>query len=481
MDRVILRGVKRTALAAGLVCLVAALSAAPPKRDPDIEALVERARTLPQEFAIDLLLRFAVSPKIVDHDWKRELVEDAWNRTYFIREPYRQMAAAPPVDTREAARSQGYDMRFDRLTLQTRAVRAMLPWSRTRAREMFEWIDFELRPSTCLDPLVPSLDDYFDTLAIMARSAFGASDDERAEALFFLEIYAWRASRPSEIASLARALTRFKPTGDEAQHFESVIGWILDRSERAPREFAIFGDDVTSKFAELDDLDRRAGVTGGALLRGLRRYLVSQASGPRCSDSLTEGRAIAGFNYLAQQRALAVTGLTPIAPSENRPQRMSDPVRYEYLWQTAESKGFRDEAAELSGKPGAPTSVRTKREKVWQDRAERFLVDLEHWVGTRETERDFLYEKALLLTGLTEILPDGALRTRALRSSVNFLRSSAGRGQPGEWFSHVRRLMDLAQRGYREPVFDALETSNDPVMSAYARAERLQPAQRATR
>src|SRR5204863_1075544 len=109
MHRVNLRGVRRIALAAGLVCLVAALGAAPPKHDPDIEAFIERARTLPPEFAIDLLLRFAVSPKILDHDWKRELVEESWNRTYFVREPYRQVAAAPPVDTREAARSQGYD------------------------------------------------------------------------------------------------------------------------------------------------------------------------------------------------------------------------------------------------------------------------------------------------------------------------------------------------------------------------------------
>jgi len=481
MGRVTLPAMRQAALVAGIGFFMSAIGTAAPKRDSDIEALVDRARTLPSEFAIDLLLRFAVSPKVSDQDWKRELVEDAWNRTYFIREPYRQTAAMPPVDTREAAQSQGYDMRLDRLTLQTRAVRAMIPLSHARAREMFEWIDFDLRPSACLDPLVPSLEDYFDTLAVMARSAFGNSSDDRAEALFFLEIYSWRASRPAEVAALARALTRFKPTAEEAQYFESAIGWILDRAERAPREFAIFGDDLMSKFAELDDFDRRSGVTGGALLRGLRRYLVSQISGPRCSDSLTEPRVVAGFNQIVERRAPVIMGLTPISVSENRPQRISDPVRYDFLWKTVESKRYRDEAAALAGTPGSPTTARIKREKPWQDRAERFLVDLEHWVGTREIERDFLYEKALLLTGLTEIVPDGPLRTRALRSSVSFLRSSAGREQPAEWFSHVRRLIDLAQRGYREPVFDALEASNDPVMSAYARTERLQPAQRPTR
>jgi hypothetical protein len=79
---------------------------------------------------------------------------------------------------------------------------------------------------------------------------------------------------------------------------------------------------------------------------------------------------------------------------------------------------------------------------------------------------------------LTEILPDGPLRTRALRSSVSFLRSIAGRVQPAEWFSHVARLLDLTRRGYREPVLDALDASSDQVLSAYARVERFQPSAR---
>jgi hypothetical protein len=372
-------------------------------------------------------------------------------------------------------------MRLDRVSLQTRATRAMIPLSGARAREMFEWIDFELKPSNCQDPLVPALDDYYDTLAILARSAFGASADDRAEALFFLELYSWKASRPSEMASLARALLRFKPLADEAQYFESVVGWILDRGEKAPREFATIGGDLVSRISELDQNDRLNGVVGGALLRGLRRYLVAQAMGPRCSDSVTESRAIASFNAMVDRRGAAVTGLTAISSSENRPQRMAGPVRYDYLWQFPESRRFRDEAAALFGKPGSPTPARIKREKEWQDRAEQFLVDLEHWIVGREPERDYMYEKAVLLTGLTEILPEGALRTRALRSSVNFLRASAGRAQPGEWLSHVTRLLDLARRGYREPVLDALDASSDQVMSAYARVERFQPAQRPVR
>src|SRR5262245_6307951 len=334
----------RTAFAAGvaLLIVVAAVKADDvPKRDPEVEALVDWARTLPPEFAIDLLLRFANSPKVTDPTWKRELVEDAWNRTYWVGEPYRLMALMPPADSRASAQTLGYDMRLDRMSLQTRATRAMIPLSRERAREMFEWIDFELKPSSCDNPMVPALDDYYDTLAILARSAFGTSSDDRADALLFLELYSWRASRPTEMASLARALNLFKPTPDEAQYFESVVGWILDRGAKTAREFATVGTDIVSRFSELDGIDRQNGVVGGALLRGLRRYLVAQATAPRCSDSLTEGRAIGSFNSLVDRRGQYVPGLTAIAQSESRPQRMAGPVRYDYLWQSVESRRLR--------------------------------------------------------------------------------------------------------------------------------------------
>jgi len=346
---------------------------------------------------------------------------------------------------------------------------------------MFEWIDFDLRPSSCQDPMVPALDDYYQTVAIVARSSFGTSAEQRAAALFFLELYSWKATRPTEMLSLAHAVAEYKPSADDAQYFESVVGWIFDRGEKAPREFATIGTDLVSTIGELDEADRRAGVVGGALLRGLRRYLVMQAGGPRCSDSQTEPRAILGFNRLADKRALALTGLTPIGAAEDRPQRIAGPVRYEFLWQTSESRRLRDEAIALSDKPDPRRPerlIRAARDETWFRRAEQLLVDIEHWVGVREVESDFIWEKGVLLTGLTEILPDGPLRLRALRSSVTFLRTIAGRDKPGVWFAHLTRLIDLGRRGFRDPVLDALDASSEPVMTAYARLERLQAAQR---
>src|ERR1700754_2687919 len=61
-----------------------------PKRSVEIEALVDRARALPQEFSADLLLKLADSPFIGDPKWKRELIEEAFVTGARAPLPYRQ-------------------------------------------------------------------------------------------------------------------------------------------------------------------------------------------------------------------------------------------------------------------------------------------------------------------------------------------------------------------------------------------------------
>jgi hypothetical protein len=42
-----------------------------------------------------------------------------------------------------------------------------------RAHELFEWIDLNLEPAVCDDPLVPAVDEYYTALSLLARTAFG--------------------------------------------------------------------------------------------------------------------------------------------------------------------------------------------------------------------------------------------------------------------------------------------------------------------
>jgi hypothetical protein len=466
-----------------LVCMTVGAAGgqppSPPPRNPEFAALASVAVTLPPEFAVDVLLRLAGSPRIVPLDWKRDLVDEAWERSYFIRERFARGAPTAPADSRAAMLTRAYDSKFDRLSLQTRAVRMMMALSPIRAREMFEWIDFELGPPSCEDPLVAVVDDYYDTLAAVARASYGTSLMERADALSFFELYMWKASRPGEMLSIAKAVNSYKPTAGEALYLQTVMQWILEHGEREPRGFSTIGPDLVSKMGDVDARHRELGVVGATLMRALRRYLVAQFTGPRCADSLTERRTLDAFNRLIAGRA--DPALTAIGSSDSRPSRMLGIARLDRLWQTPESLRLRNVAARLFGDGRRPLSEAAKNARDWQENATEFLLDLERWNGAREpNELDYLYEKSVLLTGFIEIAPIGPLRTRAIRDAVAFLRRSAGREQPGSWYSHLSRLLDLAIGRDRQPILDALEGSEEPTLATYARIERMQLSKRLT-
>src|ERR1041385_1453072 len=101
-----------------MVVFVCAHAAVP----KELQALVDEARALPPEFRADLLLRSATSPDVQDPAWERAIIEDA----------FLSGAQAPaPLPLRGALSD------FDGLTLQLRAVYAMMALSPAVARSMF--------------------------------------------------------------------------------------------------------------------------------------------------------------------------------------------------------------------------------------------------------------------------------------------------------------------------------------------------------
>ena len=93
------------------------------------------------------------------------------------------------------------------------------------------------------------------------------------------------------------------------------------------------------------------------------------------------------------------------------------------------------------------------------------------WYGTREPDvRTYFDEKGLLYGYFLDLAPPAALRERAVRSVVEFLRRSRrDRERRALWFSHVRRLLDRGDAA----ILTALDQSGDAVLALYARAERL--------
>ena len=89
------------------------------------------------------------------------------------------------------------------------------------------------------------------------------------------------------------------------------------------------------------------------------------------------------------------------------------------------------------------------------------------------------YQKSVLFVWLLDLMPQSAVRAKALRAFIEFMRhADVDRDRRALWFALLNRLLEMARGGYRGEILDALEDSHHPVLSLYARLERVMPAGR---
>jgi len=105
-----------------------------------IEELVDAARSTPPEFAADALIRLAESRLVEGRARKRELLEEAFRLASAAQEPFKmRFSGERHFDSRAGFRGRAYALDLDALSLQCRAVSAMLRIQETRrARQLFE-------------------------------------------------------------------------------------------------------------------------------------------------------------------------------------------------------------------------------------------------------------------------------------------------------------------------------------------------------
>src|SRR5579864_1232184 len=127
------------------------------------QSIVELSHAAPPEFAADGLLRVVESGKIADRNARRDLAEQAFRLAAMAKFSVRMRGVGGSLaDTRPGFLSRAYDLKLDSLSLQSRAVRAMLPVDPAKARGLFQTIP---RPAlaklTCDDALVYDVSDFY--------------------------------------------------------------------------------------------------------------------------------------------------------------------------------------------------------------------------------------------------------------------------------------------------------------------------------
>jgi hypothetical protein len=103
------------------------------KKAARIETFITYAQSVPAEFSADLLIQLAESGQIKDRKKRQDLLVEAFHTAAKAKQPLK-LAALPgsAVDSRLGFRASAFRLGLDSLSLQTRAIKALLPLDKKR-------------------------------------------------------------------------------------------------------------------------------------------------------------------------------------------------------------------------------------------------------------------------------------------------------------------------------------------------------------
>ena len=372
------------------------LQAETPKLPEPYRSLVELAQAAPPEFAADAMLRVAESGQIKDPDAIRDLVEQAFRMaagaTFRVR-----MRGVPgtTTDTRSGLLSQAYDLKLDALSLQSRAVRDMLAIDKAKARDLFRDIPPpRLAPLTCDDAMVYDVADFYQTIGLIANTAFSEKERAKEEHINFVLDFVGQVVSPAQLAPLARVVKSVNATSAQAERLWTRFNGMLEDLLADERSYSAALSAVSSE-------------SGPKMQASLEKY---KRQGLSCQDD-------AG-------------GATP---------------KLERFWRTPKAKTLLEDGLKLRLAPDGHLFTEADRSTPeWQARLTDYLGDLEDWTPGQElSDTVYYHQKCLVFEALAELIPAGPQREKVLLDFLNFIgNSNLQRQSPVEWFIQANSVLE---------------------------------------
>ena len=424
---------------ASVFLLCTLLWAEPRKLLQPYQSILDLAQSTPPEFAADALLRVVESGKIADRDAKRDLVEQAFRLAGAAKFPLR-MRGIPGsmVDTRSGYMSKAYDLKLDALSLQSRAVRDMLPIDKTKARELFFAIPKPvLQPLTCDDPLFYQVDDYYQALGLVVDGAFTDKERAKEEHVNFLLDYLSQAMSPLQLAPLARVIKSAGITPAQREILWNRLGGMLENLQADDRSFS----------ASVADLS----LMVPAELRPTFEKFQQRSTG--CKDD-------------AQTSALF--GATPASTTP----------KVDRYWQSVATHMLLEGGKKLRfGPEGSVLTDADRATREWQQQLTDYLNQLADWGPSQEkSEADYYHQKCVIYEALIELIPASPERDKTLQSYLSFVaNSNLQQDSPVEWFMHVHSMLErvrATRSGEPVKMLNAFQNSGNPVLALYATLEK---------
>jgi hypothetical protein len=428
--------------------IVGSVLAEAPKLPEPYQSIVDLSRAAPPEFGADALLRVVESGKIANKDSKRDLVEQAFRLGAMAKFQVRMRGVAGTmVDTRSGYLSKAYDLKMDALSLQSRAVRDMLPLDPAKARELFQEIVRPALPQlTCDDPLFYDVSDFYQALGAVVESGFTAQERKKEEHLNFLLDYMGQVSSPAQLTPMARVIKSVGVSAQQRDILWNKFYGLLESMRPDGRSFA----------AALDDI--KGEVVPGAEA-SFEKFKQSSAG---CPDDARPGVT------LDLSQGPVHTGKTPTV---------------ERYWESAAAKQLLEGAQKLRfTADGKLITDSARATQEWQDKLADYLSQVADWSSSQEkSEADYYHEKCVVYEALVELIPPGPERDKILEAYLEFVgNSNLQRESPLDWFMHAQSMLERVRNSSNgEPgkLLSAFERSGNTVLVLYAAEQKVFGAQ----
>lgn len=443
-------------------------------------ALIEQARALPPEFSADSLLRLAQSSVIAGDKSKSQLIEEAFwagGRAFL---PYKQWADRMDSLPTRAVRAN----RLEALTLQTRAVEAMLPLDALKALKMFEQIHSPVLPElNCSDDLTPDVSDYYHAAGAVFAQAFTPKQQKAEEDMDFLKQQIGSLSSPSQVAPAMQMVLTLNISPEQRNTLLTAFAGALDRISGSDRSFG------SSEGALVPEASPDI-AAAPSFLAALRAYIVRHAHAQRCSDNVpTDGKAtksVVQFNALLATQGLANEHLKPISETEASPLGKDGTYTHHLLWRSSKSRSILSELQWLHHGNNKDVSAQNSMLKLadrqtdeWLDHYQSTLKLMQDWKEQdEETPEDYFCMATDALSDLAALASPGKVRDRAMNAYLEFLELHYPAIENRNlWFTQFRQMLYRA-RFSKDPadkawMLNSMSRSSNPIIAFYAKLENL--------
>ena len=479
---------------------------APPGETDGLKDLILRFRSAPIELQVRGLLSLVEQGQTKGHLDEKALIEECFQRAAGAQRdlPLEMIGSAITEDPDYLvvrASRQG----LDRLSLQSWAVRLMLPRDKAKARELFALMALPpYRRLSCADRLMDDPDRYYEALEGLLKIAFSAED--RADGLHLALIRAElsKVTSPFQLEPVVKRLTALDWTSAEYAQIVPAIGASLSNLRVDDRTFSAVARTLYGLIPRVEEFGlraRAAGVAADPIALGIRQFLAAHFPAERCADTAAAPKPppegvrmlpkpshpqfedeslpeVANyFNYKLRFAAyLPSTDLPPLVPEQMKPAKLLGGMEAKKLYWSNERQ------ITLLAKQllWVPTQDRhfTDQERAtadWQRRAAEYRQAINDYRRTEgQPAESYFLHKVGLTMALWGLMPEGPVRVEVLTDVVRLL-AGTDKYEVGLdlWVLGARDVLERARRGRLDrtvapEVLEALRQSGDDVLALLA-------------